>query len=72
MNEEPQPQSEGPWPECNRKTGEDCMQHIKTQAKDVTAFIVSQYDFVTDDYQTNRVRIFVDDEGLVSQTPVRG
>ena len=72
MAEDTAPKSEGPWPECNGIAGEECMRMIKAQARDVTAFIVSQDDFVTDDYQTDRVRIFVDDEGKVSETPSRG
>jgi hypothetical protein len=65
--------SKGPWPECVGKTGEECVKLIKGFADDLSQVtIVPNGSMVTMDYRTDRVRVFVDEAGIVSQIPSRG
>jgi hypothetical protein len=65
---------EGPWPECVGLAGEECQRIIEAHAVDVrgNVFLVDQDMMVTMDFQTDRVRIFVDADGNVAKTPSRG
>jgi hypothetical protein len=63
---------EGPWPSCVGMSGEACQAMIESMANDVTVQVVSQDAMVTMDFRTDRVRIFVDDSGVVTRTPSRG
>lgn len=67
--------NEGPWPACIGMSGERCRAMIASMANDLeysNIFIVNQDSFVTMDFRTDRVRIFVDDDGIVVRTPSRG
>lgn len=66
--------SQGPWPECVGKTGQECVALIEEQAPDVkgNVLIVPHGSIVTMDYRTNRVRVFVDEQGVVVKPPSRG
>ena len=65
---------EGPWPECIGKTGAECMRLIETAAPALRGniFIVPKDSFVTMDFNTDRVRIFVNENGIVEKAPGRG
>ena len=65
---------EGPWPECLGLGGTDCQRLIETYAEDVrgNVFIVPMDSFVTMDFRTDRVRIFVDESAIVTKIPKRG
>jgi hypothetical protein len=66
---------EGPWPECVGKTGEECKTLIEaTGSSDLKGNVqIIPADFmVTMDFRTDRVRIFVDEDGLVVEIPHRG
>lgn len=66
---------EGPWPECVGISGTDCKTLIESYADDLTAdhiFIVPNDAMMTMDFRTDRVRILVDDNGLVTKIPNRG
>lgn len=66
---------EGPWPECVGKSGEECKTLIEaTGSSDLRGNIqIIPEDFmVTMDFRTDRVRIFVDGDGLVVKIPHRG
>ena len=63
---------QGPWPKCVGMSGEDCEDYIKDNAEDVHTEIVPQNSPVTEDFRVDRVRIFVDDEGVVVAAPKKG
>jgi Potato inhibitor I family len=66
--------SQGPWPECVGKTGQECVTLIEELAPDVkgNVFIIPYGSMVTMDFRTNRVRVFVDEQGVVVKAPSRG
>jgi Potato inhibitor I family len=66
--------SQGPWPECVGKTGQECVALIEEQAPDVkgNVFVIPYGSMVTMDYRSNRVRVFVDEQGVVVKPPSRG
>ena len=55
-------------------SGDDCKHVIETYAEDVrgNVFIISEDSMVTMDFRTDRVRIFVDGDNVVTQIPGRG
>mmetsp|Transcript_9473 Transcript_9473/g.13199 ORF Transcript_9473/g.13199 Transcript_9473/m.13199 type:complete len:101 (-) Transcript_9473:398-700(-) len=64
---------EGPWPECISKTGEDCKDLIIQDGLDSEkVVIIPEGSMVTGDYDTDRVRIYVDEDGIVQSAPKRG
>lgn len=70
-NAEPNPN--GPWAECIGMKGEDCVDYIKQQAPDLALVKVLPPDsMVTMDYRTDRVWVWVNEQGIVEQAPSRG
>jgi hypothetical protein len=66
---------EGPWPECVGQTGAECKTLIEaTGSSDLkgNVQIIPEDYMVTMDFRTDRVRIFVDGDGLVVKIPHRG
>jgi hypothetical protein len=65
---------EGPWPQCVGWTGEKCKTWIESFAEDLrgNVYILPEDSMMTMDFRTDRVRILVDGNDLVSQTPSRG
>jgi hypothetical protein len=66
---------EGPWPECVGLTGAACKILIEaTGSSDLMGNIqiIPEDYMVTMDFRTDRVRIFVDGDGLVARIPHRG
>jgi len=65
---------QGPWPQClqNKMTGTDCERMIKVYADDVVTQIVKPGEMITMDFRTDRVRIYVNETGYVSEIPGRG
>jgi hypothetical protein len=65
---------EGPWPECVGLSGEACRTLIEATASDIrgNVSIIPEDYMVTMDFHTDRVRIFVDADGLVVGIPHRG
>jgi len=65
---------DGPWPECVGETGDWCMDHIVSLDPDLEehVFVLPEGSIVTMDYTTERVRIYVDEEGIVVSVPDRG
>jgi hypothetical protein len=64
----------GPWPKCLGMTGQDCVNYIDSYAQDLEGriYIISPGTAVTEDFQTDRVRIYVDEDGIVTAIPDRG
>lgn len=63
---------EGPWPKCVGMTAQECRRYILAYAEDVTIQVLPQDSMMTMDFQTDRVRILVDEGGIVTQIPSRG
>lgn len=63
---------QGPWPKCVGMTGQNCAAYIEENAQDLTVEVISYGTMVTQDFRTDRVRIFVDADGLVFAAPSRG
>merc|ERR1712194_435193 len=64
---------QGPWPCCIGLTGEECQNYIEGKAPNLDeVVIVNPGDPMTKDLNMNRVRILVDDTGLVPVAPMRG
>lgn len=60
------------WPELVGIAGEEAERRIKEQIPGVTVHKIPQGNFVTMDFRTNRVRIFVDSAGNVARPPQVG
>ena len=63
---------EGPWPKCIGMTGEACVDYIESNTDGLTLVIVREGSMVTQDFRTDRVRIWVDADDIVYATPSRG
>merc|ERR1712151_1129178 len=64
---------QGPWPCCLGLTGEECEVYIEGKAPDLTEVsIILEGSVVTTDFVTTRVRIYVDENGIVTLVPRRG
>jgi hypothetical protein len=65
---------EGPWPECVGLSGEECRTLIQATASDVRGNVVIMPvdSMMTMDFRTDRVRIFIDGNGIVVKSPHRG
>jgi len=63
----------GPWPVCIGLDCDDCIDIIQCQAADIKTFQkVYPGMVVTMDYVTNRVRLYVDWDCIVTRAPMRG
>jgi hypothetical protein len=67
-------QYQGPWPLCLEKemTGTQCRRFILAHADDVDIEIVKPMEPLEMDFQTDRVRIFVNETDYVIRIPERG
>ena len=62
----------GPWPGCLGMEGTACQSMIESYAPDVTVEIVTPDMEPPTGFSASRVKIFVDEDGMVTKTPVRG
>ncbi len=53
-------------------SGEEAKQHILAEDPTINAHVLPEGSPVTRDYRLNRVRIFVDANGIVTTVPRRG
>jgi hypothetical protein len=60
------------WPELVGKTGEEAKQVIQDQYPDFNIQIIPENSMVTMDYRTDRVRVFINANGIVTGTPQVG
>jgi hypothetical protein len=58
---------EGPWPDCLGLAGSACVRHIETHV-----IIVEPDAMVTADFNTERVRVWVNASSIVIKIPKRG
>lgn len=63
---------EGPWPECVGEDGEACCVMIENCNPTLDCHTVPEGSAVTMDYREDRVRVFVDGQNIVVETPGRG
>lgn len=65
---------QGPWPKCIGMDGDECCQYIMTYAKDIqdNCVLVGPDEAVTEDFNTKRVRVYVDNDSIVTKAPSRG
>jgi Potato inhibitor I family len=65
---------QGPWPVCVGISGKDCQHLIESFAEDVRGhvFIKDPDMVVSTDFDTTRVLIWVDEDGIVTKIPKRG
>jgi len=66
--------SQGPWKECLGMTFDDCKAVIAQAAPDLknAIFEIPPDSMVTMDYNTHRVRVYVDEQHIVTRVPQRG
>ena len=67
-------QFQGPWPSCLGQDANECVDYIQKTAKPTPSIIVviSPGTMVTDDFEKDRVRVYVDNDGQVIAIPDRG
>lgn len=65
---------EGPWPACKGMDGAACCALIEGYAVDIRGqcLIIPENSFVTMDFRSTRVRVFVDNDNVVTSIPSRG
>jgi hypothetical protein len=65
---------QGPWPKCLGMTGQECATYVvsSTTRDSLDVMIVVDGTIVTSDFRKDRVRIFVNEEGIVEIVPGRG
>ncbi len=66
------PSMRGPWPKCIGMTGEACASYIEENAKELTIELIPYGAVVTQDFRTDRVRVFVNSNDIVVEAPGRG
>mmetsp|Transcript_31666 Transcript_31666/g.38788 ORF Transcript_31666/g.38788 Transcript_31666/m.38788 type:complete len:119 (-) Transcript_31666:101-457(-) len=66
--------SEGPFPCCVGLAGEACISHIESVAPDLVehCFIIKPGVMHIMDYDTGRVWVYVNENGIVENSPSRG
>jgi len=65
----------GPWPGCLGISGSECSDLITSYTElEIQIDIVTpeMVELLADDFDVHRVRIFVDDDAIVTKIPVRG
>lgn len=64
----------GPWPECLGIDGEKCAGIIEASAYDMqnNVFLLHPGEMYTEDFRTDRVRVFVDEYDIVFKVPKLG
>lgn len=63
---------QGPWPTCVGMSGDDCADYINGNTKGIHIEILPEDSIVTEDIRADRVRIFVDEDGIVVAAPKKG
>ena len=64
----------GPWPGCLGIEASNCVDIITSYAPKLEIEVIKadMVDEIADDFNPNRVRIYLDNDGLVAQIPARG
>ena len=60
------------WPELKGKTGREAKHIIQEEYPNLHVNIIPENSPVTRDYRTDRVRVFVNETGIVTHTPKVG
>ena len=66
----------GPWPECVYESADECVTLIKASSlhnnHDIEIIYPEDESTMTHDFQPNRVRVYVDEDGIVDKIPKLG
>lgn len=63
----------GPWPKCVGLIGEECAEYIENLTENINTVIISPSDGTAKKgFDPYRVRIFVDDDNIVTVIPRLG
>jgi hypothetical protein len=67
-------QYQGPWPKCLGMSGGDCMSYIEENAKELRGkvVVIQPGTVLKNDFEKERVRVFIDNDGIVDAIPSRG
>lgn len=68
----PRPEAKGPWPALIGKTSEEAKRYLESSFPELSVIVVKDGSMMTMDYRIERVRIMVNDEGIVTKAPHRG
>ncbi len=60
------------WPELVGRPRQEAEAVLASEAEDCSVLFLPQDSMVTADFSEDRIRVFVDDEGVVSRVPGRG
>ncbi|KAL8148046.1 hypothetical protein AgCh_005402 [Apium graveolens] len=60
------------WPEVVGMTGEEAKKQIEEESPGISVHLIPQNSFVTMDYRTNRLRLYIDSSGNVALAPKVG
>lgn len=63
----------GPWPKCVGMTGDDCVEYVETSTENIHTTIIKPLDADKGKkFDENRVRIYVDEDDIVTIIPRLG
>lgn len=65
---------QGPWPECLTMVSGNCVARIESHCASCQVVVVpvENNEAIKGDFDPNRVRVFVDEDGVVQTIPRRG
>lgn len=64
--------NQGPWPKCLGLSGEGCRDYIEENADNLRVEIIPPQTKLRANFDPERVRVFVDGDGIVDKIPKRG
>eukprot|EP00894_Picocystis_sp_ML_P001381 jgi/Pico_ML_1/51898/g362.t1 len=68
----PDAESRGPWPDLVGKTSVEAKEFLEKSFPDLKVIVLNENSMMTMDYRVDRVRIMVNEEGVVTKVPHRG
>ena len=68
----PDAESRGPWPDLVGKSADEAKEFFEKSFPDLKVVVMNENSMMTMDYRIERVRIMVNDEGVVTKVPHRG
>lgn len=60
------------WPEVVGMAGEEAKKQIEEESPGISVHLIPQNSFITMDFRTNRVRLYIDSSGNVAVAPKLG
>mmetsp|Transcript_5481 Transcript_5481/g.33853 ORF Transcript_5481/g.33853 Transcript_5481/m.33853 type:complete len:107 (-) Transcript_5481:1093-1413(-) len=68
----PDAESRGPWPDLVGKSADEAKEFFEKSFPDLKVVVMNENAMMTMDYRVERVRIMVNDGGVVTKVPHRG